>query len=53
MVETLVPRSIPRLRIAGVGALAFLAAATVLLWACYGTAVFLETIRAGFVACFG
>jgi hypothetical protein len=28
-------------------------AATVLLWACYGTTVFFETIRAGFVGCFG
>lgn len=26
---------------------------TGLLWAHYGTAVFFETIRAGFVACFG
>lgn len=28
-------------------------AATALLWAHYGTTVFFETIRAGFVACFG
>jgi len=28
-------------------------AATVALWAHYGTAVFFETIRAGFAACFG
>ena len=28
-------------------------AGTVALWAHYGTAVFFETIRAGFVACFG
>jgi len=28
-------------------------AGTLLLWAHYGTAVFFETIRAGFVACFG
>jgi len=26
---------------------------TLLLWAHYGTTVFFETIRAGFVACFG
>jgi len=26
---------------------------TVLLWAHYGTAVFFETIRTGFTACFG
>jgi hypothetical protein len=35
--------------IAGVLALAI----TVSLWAHYGTVVFFETIRAGFVACFG
>jgi hypothetical protein len=28
-------------------------AGTVALWAHYGTAVFFETIRAGFAACFG
>jgi hypothetical protein len=28
-------------------------AGTVLLWSHYGTTVFFETIRAGFVACFG
>jgi hypothetical protein len=28
-------------------------ASTVLLWFHYGTTVFFETIRAGFVACFG
>jgi hypothetical protein len=37
-----------------VGALVVLAlAATLLLWAHYGTTVFFETIRAGFSACFG
>jgi len=41
------------LRIVAIGALALLLGATVLLWAHYGTAVFFETIRAGFVACFG
>jgi hypothetical protein len=40
------------LLIAG-GAIALLLAGTVLLWAHYGTTVFFETIRAGFVACFG
>ena len=47
-------RQIPRPLLA-VGA-AFIALAlcgTVLLWAHYGTTVFFETIRAGFVACFG
>jgi hypothetical protein len=28
-------------------------AGTVSLWAHYGTAVFFETVRAGFAACFG
>jgi hypothetical protein len=53
MIETFAPRPVPRQRIAALGALAFLAAAAVLLWAYYGTTVFFETIRAGFVACFG
>jgi hypothetical protein len=53
MIETLAPRTLPRQRLVAFGALAFLVAATVLLWAYYGTTVFFETIRAGFVACFG
>jgi len=39
------------LMLATAGAIAI--AGTVLLWAHYGTAVFFETIRAGFAACFG
>jgi hypothetical protein len=36
------------------GAIAVLViSATLLLWAHYGTAVFLETIRAGIATCFG
>jgi len=35
------------------GAITLLLAGTILLWAHYGTTVFFETIRAGFVACFG
>jgi hypothetical protein len=38
------------LAVAVVGALL---AGTVALWAHYGSAVFFETIRAGFAACFG
>jgi hypothetical protein len=53
MIETLAPQPVPRLRIIALGGFALMAAATVLLWASYGTAVFFETIRAGFVACFG
>lgn len=41
----------PLLAAAAVVALAL--AGTVLLWAHYGTTIFFETIRAGFVACFG
>lgn len=35
------------------GAVAFLLAGTIALWAHYGAAVFFETIRAGFIACLG
>lgn len=34
-------------------AIAMLLGGTLVLWAHYGTAVFFETIRAGFVSCFG
>jgi hypothetical protein len=44
-------RILPALLAAGV--IGLLLAATIALWAHYGTAVFFETIRAGFVACFG
>ena len=35
------------------GAIGLVLAGTIGLWAHYGTAIFFETIRAGFVACFG
>ncbi|MBN8965623.1 MAG: hypothetical protein J0H89_09640 [Rhizobiales bacterium] len=35
------------------GVVGLVVAATLALWAHYGTAVFFETVRAGFVACFG
>jgi len=35
------------------GATGLLLAATLALWAHYGTVVFLETIRTGLIACFG
>jgi hypothetical protein len=35
------------------GVVGVLLAATIALWAHYGTAIFFETIRAGFMACFG
>ena len=34
-------------------AIGLVLAATIALWVHYGTAVFFETIRAGFIACFG
>jgi hypothetical protein len=37
----------------GAAVAAILLAGTAWLWAHYGTAVFFETIRAGFFACFG
>jgi hypothetical protein len=43
--------SLPLLAAAAVSIL--LVAGTMLLWAHYGTAVFFEVIRAGFLACFG
>jgi hypothetical protein len=39
--------------LAAASAVASLLAGSIVLWAHYGTAVFFETIRAGFVACFG
>ena len=52
------PQTIARPRVSGsvfvASALVALALiGTGLLWAHYGTAVFFETIRAGFTACFG
>ncbi len=49
--QRLAPISRP-LIVAGTIAIAC-AGATVWLWVHYGEAVFFETIRAGFVACFG
>ena len=44
-------RSVPFLALGAVVIAAL--AGTVLLWAHYGTTVFFETIRTGFLACFG
>jgi hypothetical protein len=53
MRETVAPRLTSRpLLIAG-AVLILALAGTVLLWAHYGAAVFFETVRAGFIACFG
>lgn len=39
--------------VVGAGLVGAVLAATAALWVHYGTAVFFETIRAGFIACFG
>jgi hypothetical protein len=44
-------RALPALLVAGT--IGLVLAATLALWAHYGTAVFFEMIRAGFIACFG
>jgi len=51
MSASLTPRPVTRPLWAAAAAL-LLAGAT-MLWVHYGSAVFFETIRAGFVACFG
>jgi len=54
MRETMAPRLFSRpLVAAAAAAVAVALAASLWLWVHYGTAVFFETIRAGFVACFG
>jgi hypothetical protein len=53
MRETVAPRRMSApLILAGAGTILVLTG-TVWLWAHYGATVFFETIRAGFVACFG
>lgn len=53
MRDTAAPRLQPRSLVVTAGALMLVLVATILLWAHYGATVFFETIRAGFVACFG
>lgn len=53
MRDTAAPRPLPRSLVVAAGGVVVVLAATVLLWAHYGATVFFETIRAGFVACFG
>jgi len=53
MPETAAPPTLSRPLLVAVGTATFILAGTILLWAYYGAAVFFETIRAGFVACFG
>ncbi len=53
MRETVAPRSISRPLILAGTVIVVALAGTSWLWVHYGTAVFFETIRAGFIACFG
>jgi hypothetical protein len=53
MRETVAPRLTSRPLVLIAAAIIIALAGTLWLWAHYGTAVFFETIRAGFVACFG
>jgi hypothetical protein len=54
MRETVAPSLMSRPLMAAAAAITILAlAGTVWLWAHVGATVFFETIRAGFVACFG
>ncbi len=54
MPEIVAPvRATYRSLLAAAAPIALALAGTVLLWAHYGTTIFFETIRAGFVACFG
>jgi len=51
--EIVAPRALSWPLVVAAGATTLLLVGTILLWARYGTTVFFETIRAGFVACFG
>jgi hypothetical protein len=53
MRETLAPGLLSRPVMAAGAASIIALAGAALLWVHYGTTVFFETIRAGFVACFG
>jgi hypothetical protein len=51
--EIAASRPPPRALLAAAAVIALALGGSILLWAHYGTTVFFETIRAGFVACFG
>ena len=53
MPETVASRPLPRPLLVAVALAVAAVGGTAALWAHYGAAVFFETIRAGFVACFG
>ena len=53
MRETVAPRVMSRPLLLAGAAFILALAGTLWLWAYYGATVFFETIRAGFIACFG
>lgn len=53
MPEAVASRPLPRSLLAAAAITVVLLGGAVVLWAHYGATVFFETIRAGFVACFG
>jgi hypothetical protein len=53
MRETVATGSMSRALLIAAAAAVLALTAAVVLWAHYGATVFFETIRAGFVACFG
>jgi hypothetical protein len=53
MPETVARRPLSRPLMVAAGMVGVVLAGAVMLWAHYGPTVFFETIRAGFVACFG
>lgn len=53
MPEAAASRPLPRPLLVAAGITVVVLGGTVALWATYGATVFFETIRAGFVACFG
>ncbi len=53
MTETVTSRPLPRPLLVAAALTVAVLAGTLVLWAHYGATLFFETIRAGFVACFG
>lgn len=53
MPDTAASRPLPRSLLVAAATIVVVLGGTVALWAHYGATVFFETIRAGFVACFG
>jgi hypothetical protein len=53
MPETAASRLLPRSLLVAATIVVVVLGGTVVLWAHFGATVFFETIRAGFVACFG